>query len=122
MTARRRLLIASGLVALSASLPAQPQERRVRRIGFFFSGNAKNSATSLAAFCEGMAELRWHGPASSASRKKTREEEHSSYAPPPGPLGSVEVLGSIMINIMTITASFVEACNEYDHGQPLAKP
>lgn len=60
MNARRILLIASSLAALAAALPAFAQpERRVRRIGFYTQGSAQTVAAALAAFREGMAELRW---------------------------------------------------------------
>ena len=57
---RRRMLAlaAAGLAALS--LPALAQrEKRVRRIGFLGGASAEAYAGTLAAFREGMAELRW---------------------------------------------------------------
>ena len=60
MIARRALLIGLGLGTLSALLPAlAEQERRVRRIGYLSGSSAKTNASWLAAFRQGMAELRW---------------------------------------------------------------
>ncbi len=61
MTTRRQMLLALGAAGLAAfSLPAlAQQERRVRRIGYFTLGSPQSSATYLAAFRQGMAELRW---------------------------------------------------------------
>ena len=57
---RRRnfLIAAAGLAAHSMSALAQT-ERRVRRIGYLSLGNAQTSATWLAAFRQGMLDLRW---------------------------------------------------------------
>jgi putative tryptophan/tyrosine transport system substrate-binding protein len=56
---RRHFLIAAvGLAALSLPAVAQ-QEKRVRRIGVFGAGSLKSTASWLAAFRQGMAELRW---------------------------------------------------------------
>ena len=61
MHTRRRLLVVLGPGTLLAAFPslARPQERRVRRIGYFSAGSAQVSAGWLTAFREGMAELRW---------------------------------------------------------------
>ena len=60
MITRRKLLLALGAGSVSVSLPAfGQQERRVRRIGYLSGQSAKYVATYLAAFREGMAELRW---------------------------------------------------------------
>lgn len=60
MVSRRRLLVGLSLGTLSAALPVlAQQERRVRRIGFFMAGSAQIGSVWLAAFREGMAELRW---------------------------------------------------------------
>ena len=60
MIARRRQLIASALYAIFATLPAFAQQQpRIRRIGFFYQGSAAPFAHFLAAFRDGMAELRW---------------------------------------------------------------
>jgi putative ABC transport system substrate-binding protein len=57
---RRQILslTAAGLAVLSLSALAQ-QEKRVRRIGYFSGSTAQGNAAWLAAFREGMAELRW---------------------------------------------------------------
>ncbi len=58
---RRTLLLAlsaCGLATLSLSALAQ-QEKRVRRIGYFSGSSLKSNAAWLAAFRQGMAELRW---------------------------------------------------------------
>jgi len=57
---RRQLLClaAGGMAALSLPALAQ-QEKRVRRIGVFFLASAQATAAWLAAFRQGMAELRW---------------------------------------------------------------
>ena len=57
---RRQILrlTAAGLAALSLPALAQPQ-RRVRRIGYFIPASVQSSAAWLAAFRQGMAELRW---------------------------------------------------------------
>ena len=60
MITRRSILLAFGAGTLVASLSAlAQQEKRVRRIGYFSGSNAEGTATWLAAFREGMAELRW---------------------------------------------------------------
>ena len=60
MNHRRRLLIAFGAGSLSAVLPAlAQQEKRARRIGYYSGGSIRSNAAWLAAFREGMAELRW---------------------------------------------------------------
>ena len=57
---RRRLILVLGLGALSPVFPAfTQQERRTRRIGFFSAANLQVNVSRLAAFREGMAELRW---------------------------------------------------------------
>jgi len=58
---RRQLLLALGSAGLAVlALPAlAQQEKRVRRIGFLAGGNLQNTAAWLAAFRQGMAELRW---------------------------------------------------------------
>jgi len=59
MQRRQLLRLAAGAIA-ALSLPALAQpERRVRRIGVFFLTSARASAAWLAAFREGMGELRW---------------------------------------------------------------
>jgi len=57
---RRQMICftAAGLAALSLPALAQP-ERRVRRIGYFSLASLQGSATWLAAFRQGMTELRW---------------------------------------------------------------
>jgi len=60
MMRRRKLLLAFGAGSLSVFLPAfAQQEKRVRRIGYFSGSSAQGNAAWLAAFREGMAELRW---------------------------------------------------------------
>ncbi len=60
MNNRRKLLAVLGAVALTAPLAAQTQrERRVRHIGYFSGSTVKSNAGWLAAFRQGMAELRW---------------------------------------------------------------
>ena len=61
MHTRRRLLVVLGPGTLLAAFPslARPQERRVRRIGFFSAASVKSNAGRLDAFRKGMAELRW---------------------------------------------------------------
>jgi len=60
MITRRKLLLALGAGSLSVLLPAFGQQvRRVRRIGFFSGGSVRSTASWLAAFRAGMAELRW---------------------------------------------------------------
>lgn len=59
MIPRRRLLIASALAALSAALSAHAQERRVRRIGFFYLATVQQGTALLSAFREGMSALGW---------------------------------------------------------------
>jgi len=60
MITRRKLLLASCAGSLSVFLPAfGQQERRVRRIGYFGLATAQDDAAWLAAFREGMLELRW---------------------------------------------------------------
>jgi putative ABC transport system substrate-binding protein len=57
---RRQFLLAMGAGCLSLSLSAlAQQEKRVRRIAYFSFGGAQSQAAFLAAFREGMAELRW---------------------------------------------------------------
>jgi len=57
---RRPFLLAMGAGCLLASLPAiAQQQNRVRRIGFFTGVNAQTAAAWLAAFRQGMLELRW---------------------------------------------------------------
>jgi putative ABC transport system substrate-binding protein len=60
MNARRYLLIALGAGAVTFAIPAlAQQERRSRRIGFLGAGTTASMAPFLAAFRQGMAELRW---------------------------------------------------------------
>ena len=59
MISRRQILITLGLGVVSAALPALAQERRLRRIGFLGGGSVQAMAGLLAAFRQGMAELRW---------------------------------------------------------------
>ena len=60
MITRRRVLLALGAGSVSVSLPALgQQERGVRRIGYISGQNVKNNAAYLAAFRDGMSELRW---------------------------------------------------------------
>ncbi|MGH8674204.1 MAG: ABC transporter substrate-binding protein [Burkholderiales bacterium] len=61
MIARRQVLIAFILGALSAALPslAQQPERRVRRIGFLSGQSAQTNVSRLASLREAMAELGW---------------------------------------------------------------
>jgi len=60
MNNRRKLIVALGVGVLATSLPAlAQQEKRVRRIGFLSSAGAKSIAANMAAFREGMLELRW---------------------------------------------------------------
>jgi putative ABC transport system substrate-binding protein len=57
---RRQFLLALAAGSLSVSLSAlAQQDKRVRRIGYFSGSNAQGNAAWLAAFREGMAELRW---------------------------------------------------------------
>ena len=56
MTTRRSVLFASGALATA---PLLAQERRVRRIVFLGAGTVATSATYLAAFRLGMADLQW---------------------------------------------------------------
>ena len=56
MTTRRNVLFASGLLVAA---PLLAQERRVRRIVFLGAGTVATSATYLAAFRQGMADLQW---------------------------------------------------------------
>ena len=56
MTTRRNVLFASGALAAARLLA---QERRVRRIVFLGAGTVATSATYLAAFRQGMADLQW---------------------------------------------------------------
>ena len=57
---RRNFLIAAAGGIAAHSLPAFAQtERRVRRIGYISLGNAQTSAAWLAAFRQGMLDLRW---------------------------------------------------------------
>ena len=60
-TMRRRQMLGLSLAALAAaSLAARAQpERRLRRIGYISGSNVQANANWLAAFREGMAELRW---------------------------------------------------------------
>jgi hypothetical protein len=51
-------IAAAGLAALWLPAFAQ-QDKRVRRIGYFGGGSLQSSAAWLAAFRQGMAELRW---------------------------------------------------------------
>jgi len=60
MIARRAVIVAVGLGALCAALPAlAQQEKRVRRIGFFGASSLQSNAAWLAAFRAGMLELGW---------------------------------------------------------------
>ena len=60
MNNRRRLVIALGVSGLSVLLPAlAQQEKRLRRIGYFTMGTAQSNVPYVAAFREGMSELRW---------------------------------------------------------------
>ena len=57
---RREFLFAVGTGSLLVCLPAfAQQEKRVRRIGYLSPGSLQSNAAWLAAFREGMAELRW---------------------------------------------------------------
>jgi len=57
---RRQFLLAVGAGSLSIVLPAfAQQENRVRRIAYFGGGSAQGATAYLAAFRQGMAELRW---------------------------------------------------------------
>ena len=60
MNTRRQVLghVVAGLAALSLPALAQ-QERRVRRLGYLSAGSAESNAPWVAAFRQGMAELRW---------------------------------------------------------------
>ena len=55
---RQFLIAAAGLAALALPALAQ-QEKRVRRIGYLSGSNAQVNAGRLAAFRQGMTELRW---------------------------------------------------------------
>ncbi|MBI2318244.1 MAG: ABC transporter substrate-binding protein [Betaproteobacteria bacterium] len=60
MSTRRKLCIALGLAPLWTARPAPAQtERRVQRIGYLSGVSAQSGAGWLAAFRQGMAELRW---------------------------------------------------------------
>ena len=60
MIARRKLLLAFGAGSLSVFVPAlAQQEKRVRRIGYLTRATAQSNVPWLAAFREGMSELRW---------------------------------------------------------------
>ena len=57
---RRQILHLTAAVLAAFSLPALAQpEKRVRRIGYLSGSNAQNNPGWLAAFRQGMAELRW---------------------------------------------------------------
>jgi putative ABC transport system substrate-binding protein len=61
MTTRRKVLLALGAAGLATlSLSALPQQdKRVRRIGYVSAANVASNASYLAAFRQGMSELRW---------------------------------------------------------------
>ena len=61
MVTRRRVVIALGAGALAAPLAtfAQQQERRVQRIGYLGGATVQAHAGYLAAFRQGLTELRW---------------------------------------------------------------
>jgi putative ABC transport system substrate-binding protein len=61
MIARRKMLAALGAAGLAMlSLPAfAQQEKRARRIGYCSAGSLQGSAAWLAAFRQGMTDLRW---------------------------------------------------------------
>jgi putative ABC transport system substrate-binding protein len=57
---RRQILHLTAAVLAALCLPAlAQQEKRVRRIGYLSGSNAQNNPGWLAAFRQGMAELRW---------------------------------------------------------------
>jgi len=60
MTTRREILLALSACTLCAALPALAQQPApARRIGFFSGSSEQAMAPNLAAFREGMTELRW---------------------------------------------------------------
>ena len=60
MTTRRKLLLVLGAGAATLAVPAfAQQEKRVRRIGYLSGSSLQSNAAWLAAFRQGMAELRW---------------------------------------------------------------
>ena len=60
MNHRRKFLVAGAAGSLSVLLPAFAQlEKRLRRIGFLSLSSAQTAASWLAAFRQGMLELRW---------------------------------------------------------------
>jgi len=59
MTTRRKMLLALGAGVLAAFPALAQQEKRARRIGYLSGSTVQTNAAWLAAFREGMTELRW---------------------------------------------------------------
>ena len=87
---RRKALgfAAAGVVALSLPALAQ-QERRVRRIGFLNLTSVQSSAAWIAAFREGMAELRWV-----EGRDYVIDARHAGGVPQAGPSLAAELVAT----------------------------
>jgi ABC-type uncharacterized transport system substrate-binding protein len=116
MTTRRQLLIglgASALIALSIPALAQP-ERRVRRIGYFTMGTVQSNAPFVAAFREGMSELRWV-----EGRDYIIDARYANVASQAGPGLAAELIATQPDLVLTPTNEGVRLLSQHTQTIPI---